>query len=539
MATLQIERLSVRLPAGADRPHAVHELSLSIEPGRTLCIVGESGSGKSVMATAVMGLLAKGLHPDQGQILLAGESLLDASPRRLRDLRGKAMGMVFQEPMTALNPVMTCGDQIDELLRAHTDWPRPQREEEIRRVLSRVHIQEPERIMRSHPHQLSGGQRQRVVIAMAVILKPALLICDEPTTALDVTTQKEILALIAELQREQGSAVLFITHDMGVVADIADEVLVMHQGVCVESGPRDEVLFRPQAAYTRMLLDAVPSMTPPPPRPEPEGEARLKALDVGKTYQRRDWMGRSHDTVALQHASLSLKGGETVGIVGESGSGKSTLARCLIRLIDPTVGTIHWGTTEVAQCSESQLRPLRHRVQVVFQDPNRSLNPRRTVGQAMVEGAMNFGATASQAQTLAEALIQQVRLPVESLGRYPSQFSGGQRQRIAIARALACKPEVLVADEAVSALDVSVQAQILDLLRDIQRELGLGLLFITHDLRVAAQLCDRVIVMQHGRIVEQGPTSSVYAQPQQAYTQHLLACAPQGLAQRRASPSTP
>ncbi|MBM3362555.1 MAG: ABC transporter ATP-binding protein [Betaproteobacteria bacterium] len=530
MTTLHIEQLSVALPTGADRAHAVSGLSLSIEPGQTLCIVGESGSGKSVMATTVMGLLPKELHATQGRVLLNGESLLDASPQRLRDLRGKAMGMVFQEPMTALNPVMTCGEQIDELLREHTDWPREQRTQEIRRVLERVHIKDPERIMRSHPHQLSGGQRQRVVIAMAVILKPTLLICDEPTTALDVTTQKEILSLIAELQREQGSAVLFITHDMGVVADIANEVLVMHQGLCVESGPRDEVLLRPKADYTRMLLKAVPSMTPPPARPSPGGEPRLRATAVGKTYHSRDWMGRQHDTVALQHASLSLLGGETVGIVGESGSGKSTFARCLIRLIDPSDGQIHWGQDEVGQRPESQLRPLRHRVQVVFQDPNRSLNPRRTVGQSIVEGAMNFGASASQAQALAEQLIEQVRLPVESLKRYPSQFSGGQRQRIAIARALACKPEVLVADEAVSALDVSVQAQILELLRDIQRELGLGLLFITHDLRVAAQLCDRVIVMQHGQIVEQGFTSSLYAQPQHAYTQHLLACAPGGLA---------
>ncbi len=526
MSTLEIRDLSVALPAGADRPHAVAHLSLSIRPGRTLCIVGESGSGKSVMATAVMGLLPKELRATSGEIWLEGESLLDAKPARLRALRGKSMGMVFQEPMTALNPVMTCGDQIDELLREHTPWSAAERKTEILRVLKRVHLKDPERIMRSYAHQLSGGQRQRIVIAMAVILKPALLICDEPTTALDVTTQKEILSLIAELQREQGSAVLFITHDMGVVADIADDVLVMHRGACVELGPRDDVLLHPQADYTRMLLDAVPSMTPPPPRVIAPGPARLRAESVDKTYVSRDWMGRAHLTPALQAASLELLGGETVGIVGESGSGKSTFARCLMRLIDPTGGTIHWADDEVATRSEAQLRPLRHRVQVVFQDPNRSLNPRRTVGQSLVEGAINFGASDAQAQALAEHLIERVRLPREALKRYPSQFSGGQRQRIAIARALACKPEVLVADEAVSALDVSVQAQILDLLRDIQQELGLGLLFITHDLRVAAQLCDRVIVMQHGRIVEQGPTQSLYANPSQTYTQHLLASAP-------------
>ena len=525
-AVLRIQGLSVALPAGGDRPHAVHEVSLQIEAGRTLCVVGESGSGKSVMATTVMGLLDKALKPVAGQVLLKGESLLEASPARLRELRGQTLGMVFQEPMTALNPVMTCGDQVDELLTTHTHWPAAQRRAEILRVFERVRLPDPERMLRSYPHQLSGGQRQRIVIAMAVILKPALLICDEPTTALDVTTQKEILRLIADLQREQGSAVLFITHDMGVVAEIADQVLVMNQGRVEESAARDEVLRRPQADYTRQLLSAVPAMTPPVPRPVAQGAVQLKGQGVGKTYLTRDWLGRARPTVALTQAELALRAGETVGIVGESGSGKSTFARCLIRLIDPSTGTIHWGDAEVAQRPESQLRVLRDRVQVVFQDPNRSLNPRRTVGQSLIEGAMNFGQTKAQAQALAAELMQQVRLPVEALQRYPSQFSGGQRQRLAIARALACKPQVLVADEAVSALDVSVQAQILKLLREVQDRLGLGLLFITHDLRVAAQLCDRVIVMHEGRIVEQGPTAQVYAHPTQDYTRRLLDAAP-------------
>jgi peptide/nickel transport system ATP-binding protein len=525
-AVLRIQGLSVALPAGGDRPHAVHEVSLQIEAGRTLCVVGESGSGKSVMATTVMGLLDKALKPVAGQVLLKGESLLEASPARLRELRGQTLGMVFQEPMTALNPVMTCGDQVDELLTTHTRWPAAQRRAEILRVFERVRLPDPERMLRSYPHQLSGGQRQRIVIAMAVILKPALLICDEPTTALDVTTQKEILRLIADLQREQGSAVLFITHDMGVVAEIADQVLVMNQGRVEESAARDEVLRRPQADYTRQLLSAVPAMTPSAPRPVAQGAVQLKGQGVGKTYLTRDWLGRARPTVALAQAELALRAGETVGIVGESGSGKSTFARCLIRLIDPTTGTIHWGGAEVAQRPESQLRVLRDRVQVVFQDPNRSLNPRRTVGQSLIEGAMNFGQTKAQAQALAAELMQQVRLPVEALQRYPSQFSGGQRQRLAIARALACKPQVLVADEAVSALDVSVQAQILKLLREVQDRLGLGLLFITHDLRVAAQLCDRVIVMHQGRIVEQGPTAQVYAHPTQDYTRRLLDAAP-------------
>ena len=526
---LNIQGLSVALPAGADRAHAIQEVSLEIEAGRTLCVVGESGSGKSVMATAVMGLLDKALKPVAGRILLNGESLLDASTARLRELRGQTLGMVFQEPMTALNPVMTCGDQVDELLTTHTRWSTEQRRAEILRVFERVRLPEPERMLRSYPHQLSGGQRQRIVIAMAVILKPALLICDEPTTALDVTTQKEILRLIADLQREQGSAVLFITHDMGVVAEIADQVLVMNQGQVVESAARDDVLCRPRAEYTRQLLSAVPAMTPPAPRPVAQGAVQLAGHDVGKTYLTRDWLGRARPTVALEHAELALRAGETVGIVGESGSGKSTFARCLIRLIDPTSGRIRWGDAEVADLAESQLRSLRSRVQVVFQDPNRSLNPRRTVGQSLIEGAMNFGQPRHEAEALAADLMRQVRLPVEALRRYPSQFSGGQRQRLAIARALACKPQVLVADEAVSALDVSVQAQILKLLREVQDRLGLGLLFITHDLRVAAQLCDRVIVMHQGRIVEQGLTAQVYAQPTHDYTRRLLDAAPAAL----------
>ena len=534
---LAIDDLHVALPPGSDRSHAVQGVSLSIAPGKTLCVVGESGSGKSVMATAIMGLLPQGLKAAQGSVRLQGESLLEASAPRLRRLRGKAMGMVFQEPMTALNPVMTCGQQIEELLTAHTRWTAHHRQRAVFAMLERVRLPEPARMVRSYPHQLSGGQRQRIVIAMALVLKPALLICDEPTTALDVTTQKEILKLIADLQAGAAfdapgalpSAVLFITHDMGVVAEIADDVLVMHQGRCVEYGAARQVLHAPRADYTRMLLDAVPSMTPPAARPAPAGPALLRGEALAKVYQSRDWLGRKRETAALQDAALAVRAGETLGVVGESGSGKSTLARCLMRLIEPSAGEVLWGETDVAQLHEAALRPLRSQVQVVFQDPNRSLNPRRKVIDSIVEGALNFGASRAEALSMAADLMAKVRLPVDSLQRYPSQFSGGQRQRIAIARALACRPRVLVADEAVSALDVSVQAQILTLLREIRDELGLGLLFITHDLRVAAQLCDRVIVMHQGRIVEQGPTGQLYAQPEHPYTRKLLLAAPPSL----------
>ncbi len=514
---LHIDKLNVALPSGADRPMAVQDISLQLHAGETLCVVGESGSGKSVLATTVMGLLDKELTVAGGVVQLQGESLLDASQARLRALRGRAMGMVFQEPMTALNPVMRCGEQIDELLRTHTGWPSSQRRSAVLDMLAQVRLPDPERMWQSYPHQLSGGQRQRIVIAMAMVMKPALLICDEPTTALDVTTQKDILQLIQTLQQDTGSAVLFITHDMGVVADIADQVLVMHRGVAIELGNRDQVLHSPQAPYTRELLAAVPSMTPPPARRIADTPPLLRALAVGKTYDTNR---------ALHDASLALRAGETVGVVGESGSGKSTFARCLLRLIDPSGGEIFWGEDEIATLPEARLRPLRHRVQVVFQDPNRSLNPRMTVGESLVEGARNFGMSASEAQALAEQLLLQVQLPTQAMARYPRQFSGGQRQRIAIARALACRPQVLVADEAVSALDVSVQAQILQLLRQVQQQYGLGLLFITHDLRVAAQLCDSVIVMHQGQIVERGATAQLYAQPQHAYTRSLMASAP-------------
>ncbi len=514
---LLIDQLSVGLPAGADRSHAVQGISLQLQAGQTLCVVGESGSGKSVLATSVMGLLAPELQLSQGRISLNGEDLLQASPARLRALRGQAMGMVFQEPMTALNPVMRCGEQVDEVLQSHTDWSADKRHAAVLDMLAAVRLPDPARMARSYPHELSGGQRQRIVIAMAMIMKPALLICDEPTTALDVTTQQDILQLIHQLQQDTGSAVLFITHDMGVVAEIADQVLVMHQGQAVEMGLRDDVLLRPQADYTRALLAAVPSMTPPPAKTLPTSAPVLRVQALGKHYGNHQ---------ALHNASLSLRAGETVGIVGESGSGKSTLARCVLRLIDPSTGDIQWGEDQIARLSQAALRPWRHRVQVVFQDPNRSLNPRLTIGASMVEGARNFGQSAQVAEQTARDLLAQMRLPEGAWQRYPSQFSGGQRQRIALARALACHPDVLVADEAVSALDVSVQAQILDLLREVQARMGLGLLFITHDLRVAAQLCDQVIVMHQGQIVEHGPTSQLYAQPQHAYTQALLASAP-------------
>ncbi len=524
---LSVRGLTIALPEGCDRDHAVSDVSFDLIRGRTLCVVGESGSGKSVMASAVIGLQARELQMEKGEILLNGEDVLQATPERWRALRGVSIGMVFQEPMTALNPVMHCGEQIDELLRRHTPWNRSQRRERIIQALTDVQLAEPERIADAYPHQLSGGQRQRIVIAMAVVLAPSLLICDEPTTALDVTTQEEILRLLQALRERRGMAVLFITHDMGVVAQIADDVLVMRQGQVIESGPRDQVLYSPAEPYTQQLLAAVPSMVPPPPRPAPQGPALLAGAGLGKIYIRHRIFGPPERTDALRNASLALQKGETVGVIGESGSGKSTLARCLMRLIDPSYGEIRWDGKRVEDLPEHKLRPLRRGVQVVFQDPNRSLNPRLRVGESMIEGAMNLAQLSrDQAWVQAEQLMDRIRMPRQGLNRYPREFSGGQRQRLAIARALACRPSVLIADEAVSALDVSVQAKILELLRELQDEFGLGILFITHDLRVAAQLCDRAIVMHKGQIVEAGRTVELYASPQHPYTQKLFAAAP-------------
>jgi len=525
-AVLTIENLTIDLPSSADRRHAVREISFQVAKGEIVCLVGESGSGKSVIAQAVMGLLPQTLRHANGRIDLLGESILDLSEDRLRQLRGASMAMVFQEPMTALNPIMSCGAQVDEMLAQHTKLSARIRRARIIEIFQQVKLPDPERMYASYPHQLSGGQRQRIVIAMALILKPALLICDEPTTALDVTTQAEILKLIAELQRGSDTAVLFITHDLGVVAEIADQVVVLQLGEMVEQGATRQVLQQPREPYTQMLLASVPGLVPRDRPPVREAPALIRTNGLVKTYTSGAWPRRKHTVYAASDVSLQLLPGETVGIVGESGSGKSTVARCIARLIEPTAGDIYANGLSVANLQGRDLIPLRRVVQVVFQDPYRSLNPRRTVGQSIIEGPTNFGVSVDEAWTRAEELMTLVRLKPDALHRYPSEFSGGQRQRISIARALACDPQVLIADEAVSALDVSVQAQILDLLNDIQQKLQIGILFITHDLRVASQICDRVIVMQRGKIVEQGAIRDVFMHPQHAYTQALLAAAP-------------
>ncbi|MEZ5729189.1 MAG: ABC transporter ATP-binding protein [Burkholderiaceae bacterium] len=525
---LEVTDLTIGLPKGGDRAHAVEAVSFEVRRGEILCLVGESGSGKSVIAFSVMGLLAKALPVVGGSVRLSSEELVGATEARLRQLRCTRMGMIFQEPMTALNPVMRCGDQIDEVLREHTDLGAAERRSRILEMIEQVHLPDPPRMYASFPHQLSGGQRQRIMIAMALILEPALLIADEPTTALDVTTQAQTLKLIKELQRDRGTGVLFITHDFGVVAEIADRVAVLKQGELVEMGPTETVLQRPSHPYTQMLIAAVPSHEPPQRASVAGADAPivLKTEGLAKRYVTEGFFGGGRVVDAARDVSIEIRKGETLGIVGESGSGKSTVARCIARLIETSDGRILLSGTDIAKMPARRLRELRRKVQIIFQDPYRSLNPRRTIGDSIIEGPMNYGTSHDDAIARARRLMKLVRLDPDSLDRFPHQFSGGQRQRICIARALAMDPELLIADEAVSALDVSVQAQVLELLEEIRNTLHLARLFITHDLRVAAQVCDQVAVMSKGEVVEYGPAAKIFGDPQHEYTRALFEAAP-------------
>jgi len=521
MSLLSVEGLTVALPAGGDRAHAVSDIGFTLDTGEILCIVGESGSGKSISSAAIMGLLPHGLRAS-GRILFEGVDLLGCTPAQMRRLRGRRVGMIFQEPMTALNPVMRVGAQIAEVLEVHGEPDRGR----VRSLMEQVNLPDPPRILRAYPHALSGGQRQRVMIAMALALEPAVLIADEPTTALAVTTQMPILRLIREIQTRRGTGVLFITHDFGVVAEIADRVVVMQHGHIVEQGRAADILAKPTHPYTQALIAAIPRRHAAP-RPPATGALVLEMAGVTKTYRRSGgWFSRSAGVKAVDRADLVLRRGETLGLVGESGSGKSTLARTILKLVQPSAGVIRFQGTDLRPLSRSALKPFRKRVQMVFQDPYASLNPRRRVGDIIAEGPIAHGASREDARAAAKKLLALVQLDPGADRRFPHEFSGGQRQRIGIARALALEPELLIADEPVSALDVSVQAQILDLLEELRSRLGLTMLFITHDLRVAAQICDRVAVMQKGVIVEQGLTTEIFGDPKHAYTQSLLAALP-------------
>jgi peptide/nickel transport system ATP-binding protein len=527
-AVLTLDGLSVKLPAGADRSHALNQVSLAIAANEILCVVGESGSGKSMMANAIMQLLPGGVSIDGGRVLFEGQDLAAATVAEMRKVRGNGIAMVFQEPMTALNPLRTIGDQIGEMFSIHTDLSNKDIRARVQGLLEDVRIPDPKVAALAYPHELSGGQRQRAMIAMALALDPKLLIADEPTTALDVTTQAQILKLIRELQQRKKTAVLFITHDFGVVAEIADRVAVMQHGVIVEQGSVRDVLLNPQHVYTKQLLAAVPPLTAPAPRALSD-DMVLSIDNVSKTYRTGGFLGRgARVTHAVKNVSLKLPRGATLGIVGESGSGKSTLARCIVRLIDPDGGSIVSDGKDWATMTKENVRRETRHIQMVFQDPFASLNPRRKAGELVAQGPIIHGTPRAKALADARELFALVGLDPSASDRFPHEFSGGQRQRIGLARALALQPAILVADEAVSALDVSVQAQVLKLLAELRQRLGLSIVFITHDLRVAAQICDLVAVMKDGEVVEHGLAGDVLGRPQHPYTRALIDSIPGG-----------
>ncbi|UGY13444.1 ABC transporter ATP-binding protein [Bradyrhizobium septentrionale] len=533
---VSIKNLKLALPPGSDRPYAVDGVSFDLTPGKILCVVGESGSGKSMCAHALLGLLPDTIAREAGEIAYDGRNLLTLDDTGWLALRGRHIAMVFQEPMTALNPLMRIGEQIAEMFEAHNLLTPKQRKQKALQLLREVGLPDPERSMRAYPHQLSGGQRQRAMIAMALALEPAVLVADEPTTALDVTTQAQILELIRDLQRRRNMAVMFITHDFGVVADIADRVVVLQHGKVVEQGAADDVLQRPQHSYTRALLAAVPSMQPPQRAPLTGRARAVEIVGLDKTYvSGGGWFQPERRVAAARQVNFDILQGETVGLVGESGSGKSSVARLVMRLIEPDRGTVRLGETDFTRIAGRALRRERSRIQMIFQDPFASLNPRRKVGHIIADGPIAHGTDPAVARQRAAELLGLVGLNANAMDRYPHEFSGGQRQRIGIARALALEPEIIVADEAVSALDVSVQAQVLNLLEDLKARLGLSMLFITHDLRVAAQICDRIAVMQRGAIVELKPTATLFSAPEHAYTRELLAAVPGQIPSSRAA----
>lgn len=527
-AVLRVKNLDICLPSGADRPLAVENINFDLFPGEILCIVGESGSGKSMSSNAIMGLLPPPhVKVVRGSIQLEGEELLELSEPAMQKIRGSRVGMIFQEPMTALNPVMKIGEQLEEVLLAHQPFTKAERKRKIIEMLKDVGLPDPEIIGNSYPFALSGGQRQRVMISMALALEPAVLIADEPTTALDVTTQAQILRLIKELQRSHGMGVIFITHDFGVVAEIADRVIVMQEGKIVEQGDAQQVLNAPQHPYTQKLIAAVPTLQARETSTQ-QPETVISVRNLCKTYRSKStfWEPEKRTVYASKNISFDIKKGETLGLVGESGSGKSTVGRSIIRLHNADSGEVIFDGKNILTLNNKEMMPIRHQIQMIFQDPYASLNPRRKIGDIIAEGPVIHGENKQTAYAKAAELLSLVGLDASALKRYPHEFSGGQRQRIGIARALAMQPKLLIADEAVSALDVSVQAQVLELLDEIKQKMQLAMLFVTHDLRIAAKICDHIAVMRQGEIVEYGSTEQVFGSPQHAYTQQLLDAIP-------------
>jgi peptide/nickel transport system ATP-binding protein len=543
-ALIEVKDLVVDFALRQGQFRAVDHVSFNLQPGKTLCLVGESGSGKSVTARALLQIVGTPGEVTGGSILYRPEvggqiDIAKLNPRgnEIRSLRGGDIAMIFQEPMTSLSPVHTIGQQIIEAIRLHTTMDKTAARAHAIELLKQVEIPSADIAIDRYPFEYSGGMRQRAMIAMALACNPRVLIADEPTTALDVTTQAEILDLIARLQIERGMSVLFITHDMGVVAEIADEVAVMHLGKLVEKGPVDEIFHNPKAPYTKMLIGSVLKLEEAKQANAEKNikdHAILQVTSLSKLFEsERGLLKRSKTVVkAVNQVSLVLNEGESLGIVGESGSGKTTLGRCIMRIIEPDHGQVVWRakTGEMVDLLSLDAKAMRHayrEMRMIFQDPYSSLNPRMTVGQIIAEPLLvNKVAEGDELRRRVNELLEQVGMPSSAAERYPHAFSGGQRQRISIARALSLKPRLVLADEATSALDVSLRAQILDLLLSFKESMGLSFIFISHDISVIRYFCDRVAVMYKGEVVEQGPTLQVTNHPQHAYTQSLLSAVP-------------
>jgi len=531
---------------------AVKGVSFDIPVNSTVALVGESGSGKSVSAMSIVRLLPENAIVDaKSKILYNGKDLLQAPIEDLRRLRGKDISVVFQEPMSSLNPVFTVGDQIAEVLRIHLKLNGKQSLDRALELMTEVGIPNPKERLNAYPHQLSGGQQQRVMIAIAIACEPKLLIADEPTTALDVTVQRQIVELLARLQQRQKMSMLFISHDLGLVGEISDRVVVMRNGVVREAGDAAAIFTTPQDAYTQALLACRPRLDARPRRlaviddimnkrpaiteervsTPADGPALIEVKGLQKDYPLKTGLFKRSAFSAVKSADFSLHKGRTLGVVGESGSGKTTVGMMLTRLTDATAGSILFEGIDLATLSAAQMRVYRSRIQIIFQNPYASLNPRFTVGQILMEPMRihSIGKDDGERAMRAVALIEKVGLPAEAFGKYPHEFSGGQRQRIAIARCLTMKPEIIVCDESVSALDVSVQATVLNLLLDLQEEFGLTYVFISHDLAVVKYMADDILVMSQGEIVERGTSDDIYNRPQHAYTRQLLGAIPRGL----------
>ena len=526
---LEVADVGVSFRTVAGKVDAVRGNSFKVFKGETMALVGESGSGKSVTARAIMRMLAENAEVSDDTIIrFKGQDLMKMSDIAMQRIRGDRITMIFQEPLTSLNPVYRIGDQVMEIIRNHNNVSKQEAKKQVVRLFEEVRIPDPEARFSQYPHQLSGGQRQRVMIAMALANEPDLLIADEPTTALDVTVQEEILVLLKDLQQRHGMAIILITHDLGVVRQTSDNVCVMRYGKILERGRTGDVFSNPQHPYTRHLIDSEPSGVPDELPEDTTEVLRGNNMNMVFKIKHGSFINRKIlDLKAVNDITAVIRKGETLGIVGESGSGKSTLGMSLIRLQQATSGEIHYEGNRIDGYSKSEMRPLRTDLQVVFQDPFSSLNPRMIIRQIIGEGLVvnNIGASSAERNRMIEDVLREVQMEPDVMDRFPNEFSGGQRQRIAIARAMVLRPKFILLDEPTSALDLSIQAQIIDLLRELRRTHDLSYMFISHDLKVVKALCHNVIVMQNGNVVEEGPTSIVLENPQTAYTKRLVRAA--------------